>query len=254
MSTIRRLVTGRGTRRQGDTPRVPCVDLKATASGTAPRERAGRGPRRWWPAAAVVVMMLPGSPADAQSRVMLRGFGDIGWTTFAAEKSFTAVLGSDTGRLFGGGVEAVLLQHIFVSLRASRFREVGQRVFLFNGTQFDLGIPTTITVTPVELTAGYRRDFGWRLVPYGGAGVGRHRYVETSEFSEPSENVSKRFSGYHVLGGVEFRLARWLGAAAETQWTTVPDAFGNDPNSVSREFDESDLGGMTFRLKVVVGR
>lgn len=220
----------------------------------APRERAGRGPRRWWPAAAVVVMMLPGSPADAQSRVMLRGFGDIGWTTFAAEKSFTAVLGSDTGRLFGEGVEAVLLQHIFVSLRASRFREVGQRVFLFNGTQFDLGIPTTITVTPVELTAGYRRDFGWRLVPYGGAGVGRHRYVETSEFSEPSENVSKRFSGYHVLGGAEFRLARWLGAAAEAQWTTVPDALGDDPNSVSHEFDESDLGGVTFRLKVVVGR
>ena len=178
-------------------------------------------------------MMLPGSPADAQSRFMLRGFGDIGWTTFAEEKSFTAVLGSDNGRMFGGGVEAVLLQHIFVSLRASRFREVGQRVFLFNGTQFDLGIPTTITVTPVELTAGYRLDFGWRLVPYGGAGVGRHRCMETSEFSEPSENVSERFSGYHVLGGAEFRLARWLGAAAEAQWATVPDALGDDPNSVS---------------------
>jgi hypothetical protein len=43
-------------------------------------------------------------------------------------------------------------------------------------------------------------------------------------------------------------------AAAEAQWATVPDALGDDPNSVSHEFEESDLGGMTFRLKVVVGR
>ena len=254
MSAVRPLVTSRGTQRHGDRRRVPCRDLRAAASGTLSHERAPRGPARWWPVAVVVVVMLQGSPSDAQSSFMLRGFGDMGWTTFAAEKSFTAVLGSDTGRVIGGGVEAVLPQHVFVSLRASRFREVGQRVFLFNGVQFGLGIPTTITVTPVELTAGYRFDFGWRVVPYGGAGVGRHRYVETSEFSEASENVSERFSAYHILGGAELRLAQWLGAAAEAQRATVPDALGDDPNSVSHEFDESDLGGVTFRLKVVVGR
>ena len=91
-------------------------------------------------------------------------------------------------------------------------------------------------------------------MPYGGAGVGRHRYVETSTFAEASENVSERFTGYHVLGGAEFRLARWLSAAGEAQWATVPDALGDDPNGVSREFDESDLGGVTVRLKIVVGR
>ena len=185
---------------------------------------------------------------------MLRGFGDIGWATFAAEKSFTAVLGSESGRVFGGGVEAVLPQHIFVNLRASRFREVGQRVFLFNRVQFDLGIPTTITVTPVELTGGYRFDFGWRLVPYGGAGLSRYRYEETSQFAEASEDVRERFTGYHVVAGAEFRLTQWIGTAAEAQWAAVPDALGNNPNSVSHEFDESGLGGVTFRLKVVVGR
>ena len=202
----------------------------------------------------IVATLLLHSPASAQSRVSLRGFGDVGWTTFAAEQSFTAVLGSDTGRVFGGGVDVVLARRVFVTLRASRFRGVGQRVFLFDGMQFDLGIPTTITITPLELTTGYRFDRGWRLVPYGGAGISRNRYEETSAFSEASENVNARFSGYHVLGGAEVRLSRWLGAAAEAQWATVPDAFGDDPNSVSREFDESNLGGMTYRLKVVVGR
>ena len=153
-----------------------------------------------------------------------------------------------------GGVEAVLPQRTFVNLRASRFREVGQRVFLFNGQQFDLGIPTTITVTPLELTGGYRFDFGRRFIPYGGAGLGWHRYEETSRFADASENVNERFTGYHVMDGAEFRLAQWIGAAAEAQWTTVPDALGADSNSASHEFDESDLGGVTFRLKVVVGR
>jgi len=185
---------------------------------------------------------------------MLRGFGDVGSTTFTAEKSFTAVLGSEGGRVFGGGVEVVLPQRVFVNVRASRFRKVGQRVFLFNGEPFDLGVPTTITVTPVELTGGYRFDFGWHLVPYGGAGLGWHRYEETSRFAEASENVNQRFTGYHVVGGAEFRLARWIAAAGEAHWATVPDALGGDPNGVSREFEESDLGGVTFRLKVVVGR
>ena len=203
----------------------------------------------------VALCLAVSTSGEAQTReFMLRGFGDVGWTTFAAEKSFTAVLGSDSGRVFGGGVEAVLPQNVFVNLRASRFREVGQRVFLFDGEQFGLGIPTTITVTPLELTGGYRFDFGWRLVPYGGAGLGQHRYEETSQFAEADENVSERFTGYHVVAGAEFRLAPWIGAATEAQWATVPDALGDDPNSVSHEFDESDLGGLTFRLKVVVGR
>ena len=205
-------------------------------------------------ATVIVVAMALTSSAEAQTEFMLRGFGDVGSTTFAAEKSFRAVLGSETGRVFGGGVEAVLPQRIFVNLRASRFREVGQRVFLFSGQQFDLGIPTTITVTPLELTGGYRFDFGRRFIPYGGAGLGWHRYEETSRFADASENVNERFTGYHVMGGAEFRLAQWIGTAAEAQWTTVPDALGADSNSASHEFDESDLGGVTLRLKVVVGR
>ena len=184
---------------------------------------------------------------------MLRGFGDIGSTQFTAEKSFTSVLGSRSGRVFGGGVEIVLPRRVFANVRASRFRQVGQRVFLFNGEQFDLGIPTTITVRPVEITGGYRFDFGRRLVPYGGAGLGWHRYEETSRFADASENVNQRFTGYHVVGGAEFRLARWIAAAGEAQWATVPDALGHDPNSASREFKESNLGGVTFRLKVIVG-
>jgi opacity protein-like surface antigen len=198
-------------------------------------------------------MLIAATAADAPAQgFMVRGFGDAGATIFTAKESFSAILGSETGPVFGGGVEAVEGQ-IFLNLRASRFQKTGQRVFLADGDQFDLGIPTTITVTPLELTGGYRFPFWTRFVPYAGVGVGWHGFKETSQFAVAEENVEDRFTGYHVLGGGEVRLARWIGLAGELQWTTVPDAIGSDPNSVSHEFDESDLGGTTFRIKLVVG-
>jgi opacity protein-like surface antigen len=198
----------------------------------------------------------PARPAPAPRETFgIRGFGDVGQTTFTAKESFEAVLGKTSALVFGGGVEAVLPQRIFFGVRVSRFEETGQRVFVFNDTVFPLGIDSTITVTPVEVTAGYR--FGGsrsRVVPYGGGGIGWHKYEESSEFAEDAENVRETNTGYHVVGGVELRITRWLAASGEAQWTTVPDALGQNPNSVSAVFGETDLGGTTFRIKVVVGR
>jgi hypothetical protein len=192
-------------------------------------------------------------PQSAQAQI--RGFADIGSTTFAATQSFETILGSATGVVFGGGVEGELPQHIFLSVRASRFRETGERVFVFEGERFGLGVPSTITITPLEFTGGYRVERrGWRVVPYGGAGVGRYRYEERSEFADASDNVKQSFTSYHVLGGAEFRVSRWIGAAGEVQWAAVPDALGQDANGVSAAFDETDLGGFTFRAKIVIGR
>jgi opacity protein-like surface antigen len=184
----------------------------------------------------------------------IRGFADVGSTTFTAKESFDAVLGTSRGLVFGGGVEAMLPFDLFAGLRASRFRKDGERVFVFGDEVFGLGIPTTVTITPLEITGGYRVARWRRVVPYGGGGVGFHRYEESSTFAQGSENVKESFTGYHLLGGVEVRASNWIGVGGELQWTTVPDALGQDPNSVASEFDESDLGGVTFRLKVVIGR
>jgi len=201
-----------------------------------------------------VLVVMEANTASAQTRdLMVRGFGDVGSTTFTAEQSFAAVLGSATGVVFGGGVEVVLPVRVFANVRASRFHETGQRVFLFEGEQFDLGIPTTITVTPVQVTGGYRFGFSDRVIPYAGAGVGWYGFKEASQFSTDAENVDDRFTGFHILGGAEIGLWRWLALAGELQWATVPDAFGDDPNSVSHEFNESNLGGTTFRFKIIVG-
>jgi opacity protein-like surface antigen len=209
---------------------------------------------RGFQACIAVLFVMTATTASAQTgEFRLRGFGDVGSTTFTAGQSFAAILGSATGKVFGGGVEVVLPVSVFANVRASRFRETGQRVFLFGGEQFDLGIPTTITVTPVEVTGGYRFGISDRFTPYGGAGVGWYGFKETSQFSTDAENVDDRFTGFHFLGGAEIGLWRWLALAGELQWATVPDAIGDDPNSVSHEFNESNLGGTTFRFKIVVG-
>ena len=204
-------------------------------------------------ALAALSVLIPAA-AYAQPRALaIRGFGDIGATAFTAEQSFSAILGSRAGAVFGGGVEVVLPQRIFVSVRASRFSKTGERVFVTDGERFGLGIPTTVALTPLQITGGYRFPPVIGLTPYAGAGPGWYRYTETSQFAAADEDVSERFSGFHILGGAEFQLKRWLSLGGELQWATVPDAIGDDANSVAREFSESDLGGTTVRVKVVVG-
>jgi opacity protein-like surface antigen len=204
-------------------------------------------------------------PAAAQT-FTIRGFGDVGATAFTAQQSFEAVLGSRAGVVFGGGVEAILPQHIFIDVRASRFKKTGSRVFVSGGEQFDLGIDDTMTITPVEISAGYRfmrpvvrgRPVrpGWRttVVPYVGAGIGWHRFREVSTGADTtSEDVDETFHGYQLLGGVDYRLTRIISVAGEAQWASVPNALGQNPSAVSTTFDETNLGGTTVRVKLVVG-
>ena len=77
-------------------------------------------------------------------------------------------------------------------------------------------------------------------------------YKETSSFSTPAEDVDERFNGYHVIGGVEYKVLRWLGLAGEAAWTTIPDAIGT--GGASKEFGDTDLGGTSFRAKITIGR
>jgi opacity protein-like surface antigen len=221
---------------------------------------------RRWIVAAGVVAALDVCTADAQG-VNVRGFFDAGAVKLTAAESFEAIVGTSTAVVFGGGGEVVLPAGIFASARISQFQKTGERVFVFEGQTFPLGIDTTIRVRPIEVSGGYR--FGGRsrpplvparpglsprVIPYIGGGLGWHRYTETSEFAEDDENVDETFLGYHLLGGAELRVTRWFGVGGEVQWTMVPDALGQDPNGASAAFGETDLGGVAFRVRFVVGR
>ena len=205
------------------------------------------------PAAARAQAGQPQS-ASGDSQLGIRGFGDAGVTVFSAKQSFKAILGRPSGPLFGGGLELDLPKHLFVSVGASRFRKVGHRVFVSEGEVFALSDPATIAITPLEINAGYRVTQLRGLVPYGGGGAGWYRYQETSAHSSGADDVLETFKGYQVLGGAEVPLGKWLAAAAEAQFASVPKALGNDSTGVSSVYNEHNLGGFTFRVKVLIGR
>jgi hypothetical protein len=206
------------------------------------------------------------SPASAQAKprpaatrpsrgIDVGGYAMFGRINFAAVDSFDAILGEPSGPIFGGGARVGLpLGGLFIDVGAWRFRADGERAFVSGSEVVPLGIPVEITITPIEFSAGWRFTIPrmQRLIPYVAGGFTSMRYEETSEFATPEENVDDTFSGYHLMGGAEYKITRWLGVAGEASWTTVPDSIGQ--GGVSESFNETDLGGTSFRFKITIGR
>lgn len=195
----------------------------------------------------------PALPPPAPA-VALRLFADGGVDRFAASRTFNAIFGKESGPIVGGGGEVVVHGRWFLRVDAWRFKAEGERAIRVENQTFRLGIPLTVTVLPIEVDVGYRMPLGRAraLIPYIGGGISSHSYKETSSFSTGDENVNERFTGYQILGGLEYRLHRLVGIAGEVQYTTVPDAIG--AGGLSAEFSEDDLGGVIVRARVLFGR
>ena len=214
---------------------------------------------------AALLSLCLGAPLAAQSRApvpaldddpsfALRPFFVLTGEKFAAKQTFGATFGQSFSPFFGGGLELVLSERsgFYIDAGVSRFKKTGQRAFRANGQNFPLGIPLTVTITPLEFSVGYRFRTAPRVFPYVGLGVGSYGYKETSDFSDAGENLDTRHTGYLAVGGVEVRVHRLIGIAGDVQYTRVPGILGN--GGISKDAGENDLGGVTVRLRVTFGR
>ena len=234
------------------TPPTAWAQPAQAASATAPARGLAAMP------AAAALFAEEQRPAAARppalsNRLQIRAFGSVGTTWFTASSTFKAVLGKGTGQDFGGGLNLTQGPG-YLEIGARKFSKSGERVFVTgDGQVFALGIPTKVTMTPLDVTAGWRFPprFG-RVIPHVGLGYTRLKYEETSEFAGEGENVSASFNGFHILSGVEVRVARWVGLGGEVVWTSVADAIGE--GGASKAFDENNLGGTSIRVKLVLGR
>lgn len=188
--------------------------------------------------------------AGGPRRASVRAFGHVGVGRFAAADTFDLVTGTATGLWWGGGVSYVMTSGAFLQVAVEHYRAPGERAFAFDGEVFPLGIDNVTTIIPIELTVGYRRTRG-RVVSYLGGGLATYLLREESEFSEPSDNVRDHAWVYHALGGFEWRLAGFAGAAVEGVYAIAPDGLRG---GLADAFDEHDLGGLKVRVKVVIGR
>ena len=213
---------------------------------------------------AVVLTVLVAAPAAAQTRrastasdepnVSFRPFFLLNGEAFAAQQTFDAIFGRQSLRPFwGGGLQVGFGGRIFVELNATRFTQSGQRVFITSdGTIFPLGIPLDVRITTFEVAGGYRHPIVNRLWAYGGAGMTRYTYTETSSFAEAGENTDATAAGLAVLGGLEYRIHSWVRVAGEVAHTRVPDILGK--GGISKDFGEDNLGGTAIRLRILVGK
>lgn len=189
--------------------------------------------------------------ARGNSRLMVRGFGHGGGMLFSASDSFETILGRPVNSMYGAGAQVVLPSGIFVQGSIDRFRHTGTRALVTGSQVFTVAVPNRVTLTPMQLTVGYRTYNLPKVATYAGGGVGWHKFQEDSPSSPGSASFSQRKMGYHVLAGVEMPLLRFIWIAGEAQWATVPKALGE--TGVSAVFDEHDLGGTTFRVKFLLG-
>ena len=201
----------------------------------------------------VDALQLPGGRrATALGRkFMVRGFGHAGGLLFTAKNSFEAILGGTVNTVYGGGAQVVFPNGVFGQVSIDRLRKTGTRALVSGSQVFTLEIPDRITVTPIQATAGYRVEQANRLATYFGGGVGWHTLEEQSPLDAASPGFSKRWLGYHAVGGVDYPILRWLWVSGEVQWATVPKALGE--TGVTAHFGEKDLGGTTFRMRMMVG-
>jgi len=171
---------------------------------------------------------------------------------FTAVDTFDAAFETTRAPFVGGGVQVVLYDRFVAEVGASRFKMNGERAFHSGGKTYRLGIPLTATITPLEITGGYRLPLWEHARPYVAAGFGSYSYKETSDFADPGENVDTRRFGFVLNGGFEFRLHRWVGVGVDAQYSHVQGILGE--GGVSQQVGENDLGGVAARFKLIVGR
>lgn len=174
-----------------------------------------------------------------------------------ATDSFTAILGSSSGQVFGAGAEVAFRNGLFARADVSYFRDEGERVEMIDGEVVPLGIPLTLSLTPIEFSGGYRFAairFGRRgqlaLVPFVGGGFGVLRFREQTDDEHPDEELSEGFTSYHMLSGLDVPLGKRVAIGVELTRRWVRDGLGS--GGISAAFGETDLGGTTMWTRVRV--
>ena len=187
------------------------------------------------------------------------GIYDSEW--MAAKDTFDAVFDKSSFTSAGLGGEVFnLFRGLFVRAAFSKTTQNGSRVAVVDGDALQLNIPLELKLTTTEIGAGWRVPLGRprrpaagpaarsvsRFSAYGGGGLLFVSYRETSDFAELEDNSRESFKGYSVFGGVDATVWKVIFAGAEAQFRMVPDALGE--GGASREFNESDLGGLVVRV------
>ena len=195
-----------------------------------------------------------GSTRPAQDRPGLIAFGAYEVLNVASPKTFDAVFGTSTLQGVGGGLDVVnVWKHAFLRIAKSTASLDGERIAIAGNEVFKLGTKLTLTMTLTEVGAGWRfeaRNGNRRITPYAGAAAVFLSYKETSTFADAGDNVGETFKGFGAFGGVDVKVASRILAGAEAQYRSINSS--PSAGSAAGKFNEKNLGGAVFRVRVGV--
>jgi len=220
-----------------------------------------------------------------------RAYVNFDVVSMTASDSFKAVLGTSKMSGIGGGGEILKLwKQLFARVDVSSMSDNGTRVAIVNGQVIDLGVPIKVKIRTVEIGGGLRYVYRPRprtptppkppgpakpapapppraqpapparpaavaqprFTFYGGAGILRLAYNETSDFAALGDDDRASLGGYSAFGGVDIWIWKWVTAGVEAQYRKVANALGEA--GVSKEYGEKDLGGAAVRVMIGVRR
>jgi hypothetical protein len=191
----------------------------------------------------------PFRPPSARPSLGARAFVTFDVNALAASQTFEAVVGTSRPKALGGGGELLnVWKGLFLHVAVSKMKETGSRVIIADDESVPLDIPVTVEMTPIEIGAGWRADVGRRRRAgvYGGGGLLRLVYRETSTFGSDDDNSDTAFNGVFAFGGADVRIVSGVIVGVEGQIRSVPNAIGEA--GASAAFHETDLGGATLRV------
>ena len=203
---------------------------------------------------AIIFMLAAGNLLRGQDEGIIRGVvmeGRLGFfRPMQFADSFRAVFDSAGGMVLGAGVRVELPKNIYVEGALDYFNKDGYRVYVAGTKAVRTDIDTSISIIPFTFTGGYRFKLKPSLIPYVGGGFGRYYFKQKDTVTElKGESSFKAHTGYHLLGGVEFRADRPISFAGELKWNTVPGAIGE--GGVSKYYEEDNIGGFSISFKVL---
>ncbi len=132
-------------------------------------------------------------PSTGGATIGIQGIAVVGVNWPAASKTLEAT-GLPTKPVeLGGAVQVTnIWRNLFAQVGASRTSDTGERAFVDDqGNVFPLGIALSVKTTYVDVSAGWKLASAEQrnVLTYVGGGVGRVKYVETSPFAQPGDDL-----------------------------------------------------------------
>jgi hypothetical protein len=204
----------------------------------------------WAPAVSFEDQRVPYRRPAPTLPIGVRVFAAVDVERMLAKQSFAATLGTSTLLGFGGGVDVVNMNGggLFFRAAVSVMSKSGTR----SAGTISNGIALQVRMLPIDLGVGWRFNHLTRandVTPFVGGGAILLHYSETTPAGDSTDNTSSTFFGFEGFGGVDLQLGS-ITVAPEVDYRSLPGAIGS--GGLSQVFNETNLGGLAFRVTVGV--